>query len=85
MNIVGSTIVINSGFDGNFRNDMYMLNLDLERVHIQITPSSIMADYLELTLNSPHPDVIFQVGPSHDRLTTQINSTKALLLLRYQV
>ena len=58
--LVSGALVMFGGFDGSFYNDLTIL--DLTRPHkqiIQIQPSSIDRDYLNLVNNQEHADVVF--------------------------
>ena len=67
------------GFDGNFFNDVNILNLKKEQNTVAIPKSTVSEDYFSLVNNSEGSDISFKLN---DPSRTCIYSHRALILFR---
>ena len=84
---VSSTLVMFGGFDGEFFNDMHLLNFDQDNQVVRgsqhESASSLLEDYAKLIDSRDHSSIKFMLDPERPGLPEQIvQANKSLVLFR---
>ena len=63
---VSSSLVMFGGFDGNFYNDLNIIDLNwTSKTQVIVSPSTIMQDYLRMVNCQDNFDIFFHVGTTY--------------------